>query len=124
MSPKSKRPDPAALAALAAGSTINPAPAPDPVLPTTNTTPDKKIFSVRISTAVAGRLRAAWAAELAHGTHNEPFSQWVEHLLSTAAADTENRLNNGHPFPPIPPGVIPTGRPHQRGQEPQERKTK
>lgn len=121
MSPKPKRPDPAALAALAAGSTISPAPVPDPVLPPppatpphTETTADaKKTFSVRISAGIAGRIRAAWALELAHGTHHRSFAEFVEEALEAAITQAEKKYNTGQPLDPIGPGIIPTGRPRQ-----------
>lgn len=108
-----KRPDPAALAALAAGSSISPSTPVDPVLISTGqapqTSPPRQKWTLRVPPDLPGRLRAAWVAELNRGSQLS-FAEFVEQALQAAVTQAERKHNNGQEFEPIGPGIIPTGR--------------
>ena len=113
--PKAGGPDPAALTADQAANASN-------VGNSSNAgndggahdadAPVLKKVTIRIPAELAGRARSVWRLESAQPdtpfrTYNELIAEWIE----AGVTEAEQRLNDGRPLPPTPPGQIPRGRP-------------
>ena len=74
--------------------------------------PVLKKITVRVPAELAGRARSVWRLESAQPdtpfrAYHELIADWIE----AGVTEAEQRLNDGRPLPPTPPGQIPRGRP-------------
>ena len=63
-------------------------------------------LTVQLPVDLHGRIRATWFAA-AHIEHIGSVSEWATIQLEKAVETYESRYNNGVPFTPIGPGVLP-----------------
>ncbi|MDY5129801.1 hypothetical protein [Actinotignum urinale] len=66
----------------------------------------KSKLTVQLPVDLHGRIRAVWFAA-AHIEHIGSVSEWATIQLEKAVETYESRYNNGVPFTPIGPGVLP-----------------
>ena len=68
-----------------------------------------KKFTIRLDPELMGRIRAAFAADMAAGSGLNSLSAWATYHLEQAVLESERRGNGGHPRQPIDSGIFPTG---------------
>lgn len=68
-----------------------------------------KKFTIRLDPELMGRIRAAFAADMAAGSGLNSLSSWATHHLEQAVLESERRGNGGRPRQPIGSGIFPTG---------------
>lgn len=67
-------------------------------------------FTIRLDRELLGRIRAAYLRDLASGGEHRSLSAWTAAHLATIVEANEAAHNNGDPYEPIAPGVVPQGR--------------
>ncbi|MET7074263.1 hypothetical protein ABZS16_04570 [Trueperella pyogenes] len=67
-------------------------------------------FTIRLDRELLGRIRAAYLRDLASGGQHRSLSAWAAAHLAAVVEANEAAHNNGDPYEPVAPGVVPQGR--------------
>ncbi|MEW6881431.1 hypothetical protein [Trueperella pyogenes] len=67
-------------------------------------------FTIRLDHELLGRIRAAYLRDLAAGGEHRSLSAWAAAHLAAVVEANEATHNNGAPYEPIAPGIVPQGR--------------
>lgn len=110
--PKATGPDPAALTASQAGNAAIAGNVGNNGGADGADAPILKKVTIRVPIELAGRARTVWRLESAqpdipYRSYNELMTDFIE----AGVTEAEQRLNDGRPLTPTPPGQIPRGRP-------------